>query len=219
MNENPISWADADGSRTVSGPFALDNFLNKMAVMPFFRDLKQDYSILCDTVLKSWQDDYGEFNSDDNLRRLLKLNQDDEKIILAKKHEQELLDCAHKIRLPFGVLFRGTLTENADVEDLTATSLSCNIGLKYGLPLMVIIVPQKIVHGLVINSEGENINDHDLEILLIKPQSFMTEYSSAMKEEILKHIQHMFGGRTFNIEKKGIDSVMRNIKFYRYAHS
>ena len=127
---------------------------------------------------------------------LLKLNQDDEKTRLAKKHEQELSDCAHKIRLPFGVLFRGTFRENADVEDLTATSLSCNIGLKYGLPLMVIIVPQKIVHGLVINSEGENINDHDSEILLIKPQSFMSpEYSSAVKEEILKHIQHMFGGR------------------------
>jgi hypothetical protein len=83
--------------------------------------------------------------------------------------------CAKEIQLIDHFLFRGLFSEHEAVEEFTSTSLSVERAISYKPPLMIIYVPKKKVHGLVIKTG--NAKDKDCEILLIDPISKLVQYT------------------------------------------
>ena len=138
-----------------------------------------------------------------------------EELITAKANNQttdrfkEIQEKARLIDIHSRFLYRGVSPsyEYGEVEDLTATSLSVEMALKYGdRPFMVIYVPDGKVYGLPIYC-SENDAEHfgtnrDVEILLIKPN--LTELDAGTDN--IKDIKDMLEGPT----------RIKQLKIYEY---
>jgi hypothetical protein len=153
----------------------LEHDRNEVSIM--FKKFSENhkYSYHCSNICGTWQEEAGTPGG---------FIRNDEAFIA------ELHACAKMITLPDDVtlLFRGVGRERFSVEDLTATSMSCSVGVDYKPPLMIIYVPNGIVRGLVINDEDSQHN-RESEILLTHPEKYMRQCSVEAATTLLKHLR------------------------------
>ena len=135
-------------------------------------DGKNDY--FCRDARDTWQSSAGDRN--ESIRK----GKDTE---IAKY----LHECATLITLPDDVtlLFRGTGKENDCVEEFTSTSMSCEVGIRYIQPLMIIYVPNRKVRGHIIDDSHST----ESEIMLTHPAKYMTQCSVEAATTLLNHLR------------------------------
>ena len=188
-----------------------------------FKTLNSEYTRACNKIILEWRSEYGEIYGDDNLRALLSevdANQTQEqKHTKASEHRSLLHECGHTVDIGSHLLFRGTAKEVQPVEEFTATSLSFSSAFKYGTPIMIIYIPTKQVHGLVIKDyekQGGQGTDHDSEILLLNPK--MRKCSDKVRDEIVDHMleKNMFENGAFNPKTKDLNDIRLKFTVWIY---
>ena len=75
----------------------------------------------------------------------------------ALRDREVLHECGHMIDIKTNLLFRGVKNEMDSVEEVTATSMSFKSALNYGLPVMIVYVPQCRVRGLVVYDYDQKV--------------------------------------------------------------
>jgi hypothetical protein len=165
-----------------------------------------------ETICSRWRGTEGQING---IRRHLREAKEQ------TTHDFESLKkLARKIDIKSKFLFRGVkfTTEYAEVEDLTATSLSVSAALDYGTrPFMVIYVPTQEVYGIPISCEESGFgNNSDNEVLLIQPsiKELNEDHVDKIKDVVLQHLD------TIPIAKMmGLNGYLKsgNLKLYEYA--
>lgn len=194
-----------------------------------FKELKFSYPVSCITTLASWRGKYGEYVSESNLRRHLEyidknpntLYTKDNKLYLAVETRDRLHECADEIILPQKFLFRGLANEKGSIEEFTSTSMSLTVAAeRYRFPLMIIFVPNKKVHGLIVRLDGHPSGklgtDNDCEILLTNPAMRMAD--EKVRDEVVQHLidQSLMTNESFTRGAR-LDKVRDLIEVWEYV--
>lgn len=206
------------------GTFILSNHSSAevQKIYEIFQKFAQEYppSQECEKVIQTWRSSIGEDpnfgeteKTKDNttLRRALRRLDAGKQLPPNKfKSSEELTKyylgvrstlhaCGKDMTLPLSFLFRGLgmKSDQFTQEEFTATSMSCSRAFEYGKQeLMIIHVPQYIVHGIVIyhTKLGMGSNE-DSEILLLKPR--LRECSDEENRELKAHFLYHLTDKSF----------------------